>query len=567
MLSGFMVSSIKRSKKSDVDIFEQKIHPLERLIKEKRMPILFIGSGISGRYLDLYTWGPLLERIASVMGINKFQLNGIIKQLEFEHTGSNVYPWLASELSGRMIKAIGEGTLSHDDFPDMSDGDWELMETCNPFKVAVCSILKSGCLTDDGGKLAEIETFRKLSEKIPAVITTNYDDFLEKNVFTDFDTLVYPDEYYFSGSDGYGEILKIHGTVSDPDSIVITAEDYKRLHENSKVIMSRLTYLMCYHPVIFIGYSLRDEEIHEMIFDLVSSLKQTDIDKIRGHLIRVEISEDLHKSKWNPKVVDYDGKRIEVMDLEVPTPEVLYRYLDRFTPIASPSEIKRYKGMIRDIVLSTDPTSKRIALINEDGIDTMGKNCAVLFGDTDSINSIMKGIKGYDIPDVLMDVLIDHKGLLDSSKAAFIEWVSQNRICKGEKFVPIFNFYLKFNIDYRTLVRDIVDFTDNMIARIESKIESMKTRCGSDLTSECIDTFLESQVKSFPRCEALMYFQYAGLINREDCRRRLLKMYNDGQCTDKNGRMKSDIRCAITCLDMKEYMEKINRAEPRTLSH
>ncbi|MEA4977771.1 MAG: hypothetical protein VB016_04390 [Methanomassiliicoccaceae archaeon] len=66
---------------------------------------------------------------------------------------------------------------------------------------------------------------------------------------------------------------------------------------------------------------------------------------------------------------------------------------------------------------------------------------------------------------------------------------------------------------------------------------------------------------------ALMYFQYAGLINREDCRRRLLKMCNDGQCTDKDGRMKSDIRCAITYLDMKEYIEKINRAEPRTLSH
>lgn len=436
----------------------------------------------------------------------------------------------------------------------MSDEDWKLMEIHDPFKVTVCSILKNGKLTDDTEKLSEIESFKNLSCKIPAVITTNYDNFLESEIFTKFNTLVYPDDYYFSGSEGYGEILKIHGTIENPDSIVLTAEDYERLRKESKVIMSRLTYLLCYHPVIFLGYSLRDEEIHDLIYGLISSLKQTDIDKIRGHLIRVRISEKLEKSIWNPKIVEYDGKTIEVTDLDIPTPEILFRYLNRFTPVASPVEIMKYKDMIRDIVLSTDPSTKRLILINEDRIESMGpKNYAVIFGDMNSINSMMKGLTGYDISDVLRDVLTDHKGLLDSSEIVFRKWATQTRVCSGDKFIPLFHYYLKYDIDYRTLGKEITEFTDHMAERIESKIEAMSRKCSEVRTADEIDDFLSAQVKSFSRCEALMYFQSAGVISREECRNRLLEMYERGGCVDSRGHMKTDIRCAISHLDMKEY--------------
>ncbi len=557
----------KQFKNKDAGMFEQKIHPLEKLINEKRMPILFIGSGISRRYLDFCTWDALLEDIASIMGIDRFQLNGIKKMIESEHPDVNIYPLLASNLSERMVDMIGEKTLTRNDFPNMSKKDWELMETIDPFKVTVCSFLKDGKLTTNADRATELESFRKLSSKIPAVITTNYDNFLEKEIFTDFNTLVYPDDYYFSGSEGYGEILKIHGTVDNPDSIVITAKDYEKLQKDSKVVLSRLTYLLCYHPVIFIGYSLRDDEIYNLIYDLVSSLKKTDIEKIRGNIIKVHVSDRLKKSIWKPEIIDSGNKRIEIINLEVPTPEVLFRYIDRFTPVASPIEIKRYKDMISEIVLSTGPTSKRITMINESGISSMtSKDYAVLFGDAGSINSIMKGITGYDISDVLKDVLMDRKGLLDNSKPAFIEWVSQKRICSGDKYIPLFHYYLKYNIDYRALGDDLIHFTDHMIERIESKIDNMSRKCNCDLAHDDIDDFLSSQVRSFPRCEALMYFQSIGKISKEDCRKRLLNLYESGMCLDEKGNMKTDIRCAISHLDLQEYRNKCC-AEPRTLSH
>lgn len=556
------MSSQRRRK--PFNIFEQKIHPLEKILDEKRMPILFVGAGISNRYAGTCTWTDLLESIAAKIGIDRFQLNGIKKSLESEYPDANIYPHLASKLSSMMIKQIGSKQLTRDDFPDMSDGEWAMMEDCDPFKVLICSMLKANCLTDNKAKLRELESFRKLSDKVPAVITTNYDNFLETEVFTDFKTLLYPDDYYFSGSDGYGEILKIHGTIDIPDSIVITAEDYSRLNANSKIILSRLTYLMCYHPIIFVGYSLSDEEIHGLIYDLVSSLKQTDIDRIKNRLILVSVSESLPKSVWNPKAIEFNNKRIEVMNLTVPTFEVLFNYLDKITPVATPQEIRKYKSMIRNIVLSTDPTSKKIVLINEDSLDDMTDN-AVMFGNADSINSIMKGITGYEISDAVLDVLSNRKGLLGSSKAVFMHWISQNRICNGDKYVPLFYYCLRYNIDYKTLGDNVVKFTDDMVRKIEVKLNNMAERCGGITNRDDIDSFLDSQVKSFSRPEALMYFQHVGLIDREECRERLEKIYNhsklEGMC-----KIKSDLRCAISFLDMDNYLEK-GRAEPRTLSH
>ncbi len=360
-----MGSNSEPTKAPDEDIYAQRIRPLDRLLREKRMPVLFVGSGISGRYMDTCTWDALLEKVAAIMGIDRFRLNGIRTGLETEHPGANVYPLLASELSKRMIGMIGRGELARDSFPGMTDGEWSLMESCNPFKVAVCSIVKSGRLTDDPEKLAELESFRKVADKVPAVITTNYDCFLETEVFRGFDALVYPDDFYFSGSEGYGEILKIHGTADAPDSIVLTSEDYARLRRESKVILSRLTYLMCYHPVIFIGYSLRDEEIHDLIFDMVSSLKQADLDKASGRMIMVGFSDKPGDPTWSSRTLEKGGKTLEVIDLEVSDPGMLFRYLDRFTPVASATEMKTYGRMVRDVILSTDPSSKKISVVGD----------------------------------------------------------------------------------------------------------------------------------------------------------------------------------------------------------
>ncbi len=240
----------------------QAIYPLDSLLKERRVPVLFVGAGISRRYYGLCSWNELLEQVAYTIGLERFQLNGLRQAIAVKNPESKVNPLLASKLRELMIQGISTGSLNRLSFPEVSDDEWKQMEEKDPFKVFVSCLIRrtEPVLTDD--MRAELDSFRKLSEKIPAVITTNYDDFLEKEIFKDFAIIDSPDDFYFSDSVGYGEIMKIHGTVDRPESLIITYEDYQKLSEEYNVIISRISGIMCNSPIIFIGVFL-DQRVGE----------------------------------------------------------------------------------------------------------------------------------------------------------------------------------------------------------------------------------------------------------------------------------------------------------------
>lgn len=524
------------------------------------MPVLFIGAGITRRYCNTVGWNELLEYIAAKSGIDRFQLNGMRKKIESDNPEYDVNPALATELRRTMIDLISSGRIGRSDFPELSDDEWKNMETLDPFKVLVCNRVLHIELTDDPKLVTELNMFRKLSRKIPAVITTNYDRFLEQEVFTDYSVLVFPDDYYFSDSDGYGDILKIHGTAERPDTIVITTEDYDGLKSDSKIVMSRITSLMCNNPIIFIGYSMSDSEINGIITDIVTSLRQTDLDRIRNHMVRVDVDSNLTKTVWNPYLVEHDGKRVEIMNMTVPSLDVLYNYLDKFSPTATPSEIKKYRSMIREIVLTADPQSRRLVFINEKEIERAGPGeLAVMFATETSLKSLMKGIIGYDISDVLMDVLYDRPGMLES-KTAFLTWASDSRICTGNKYIPVFHYIMKFGISLDDLPENVSVFINTMIAHLDNKVEQMRVQCSTVTSLEDIDRFLSGKPRSFHRCEALMYFYSVGIINRDSYRSKLQSAYSDiVRDNGEHARIPPELRAAITYIDYNTFKNSENK--------
>ena len=554
------MSSRRASRRKDENPLEQRIVPLDKLLKERRVPVLFIGAGITRRYCNTVGWNELLEYIAAKSGIDRFQLNGMRKKIESDNPEYDVNPALATELRRTMIDIISSGRIGRSDFPELSDDEWKNMETLDPFKVLVCNRVSHIELTDDSKLVTELNMFRKLSRKIPAVITTNYDRFLEQEVFTDYSVLVFPDDYYFSDSDGYGDILKIHGTAERPDTIVITTEDYDGLKSDSKIVMSRITSLMCNNPIIFIGYSMSDSEINGIITDIVTSLRQTDLDRIRNHMVRVDVDSNLTKTVWNPYLVEHDGKRVEIMNMTVPSLDVLYNYLDKFSPTATPSEIKKYRSMIREIVLTADPQSRRLVFINEKEIERAGPGeLAVMFATETSLKSLMKGIIGYDISDVLMDVLYDRPGMLES-KTAFLTWASDSRICTGNKYIPVFHYIMKFGISLDDLPENVSVFINTMIAHLDNKVEQMRVQCSTVTSLEDIDRFLSGKPRSFHRCEALMYFYSVGIINRDSYRSKLQSAYSDiVRDNGEHARIPPELRAAITYIDYNTFKNSENK--------
>ncbi len=101
------------------------------------------------------------------------------------------------------------------------------------------------------------------------VITTNYDEFLEKNF-----------EHYSGGqaihniarpSGGSNllndlrspvrSIVKMHGCITEQDNIVLDRQSYFAIRQKNQGLFQTITALVTVHTVVFVGYSLSDPDI------------------------------------------------------------------------------------------------------------------------------------------------------------------------------------------------------------------------------------------------------------------------------------------------------------------
>lgn len=107
---------------------------------------------------------------------------------------------------------------------------------------------------------------------IEDIITTNWDEFFEQECDA---------TPFVSGQDlplwnmGGRKVLKIHGSISSPGSIVATEDDYRRRLEdlNTKTLGTLLKHLLATKTVVFVGYSLRDWNFRSIYSTLLEDLK------------------------------------------------------------------------------------------------------------------------------------------------------------------------------------------------------------------------------------------------------------------------------------------------------
>ena len=94
------------------------------------------------------------------------------------------------------------------------------------------------------------------------IVTTNWDPFLERSL--DVLTPVVQDRDMAFWDDRRRQILKIHGCISRPYTIVATESDYRGAPKENELIFNKLRDLMATKTFIFLGYSMRDADFREL---------------------------------------------------------------------------------------------------------------------------------------------------------------------------------------------------------------------------------------------------------------------------------------------------------------
>jgi hypothetical protein len=220
-------------------------------------PILFIGSGLSRRYFNAPTWDGLLKYLAKKCPkIDKDF--AYYKQLHQDNT-------LIAEFFIKPYMEWAWTDEGKEHFPD------HLYHESTPkdlfLKYKVCEYLKEitpSSIEDVTQFNSELELLRKIQPH--AIITTNYDTFIE-TIFTDYEAII--GEQVLRGShDSIGEIFKIHGCITKPETIVITKSDFENYKNKKKYLSAKLLTYFIEHPLVFVGYSVNDSDIIEILSEI-----------------------------------------------------------------------------------------------------------------------------------------------------------------------------------------------------------------------------------------------------------------------------------------------------------
>ena len=398
---------------------------LINIIKGKKSaPFLFLGSGFTKHYLDTPDWETLLSQFTS-KHINAYYTSLDTKDL------SKVATKIAEECNDDFWKLSDDDSYKKE-FQDKAKNKTSVL------KDKISKFLIEYSLKDvDSSFDDELNVLGRIS--IDGIITTNWDDFCERQ-FPKFKKYVGQTELLFSKSVlNIGEIYKIHGCMRTPESLVLTYEDYEDFNKRNAYLAAKLITIFIEHPIIFLGYSLNDNNIRSILTSIVQCLDQDKIEMLQNNLFFVE---------WNSnESTEMKIERYSMQMLESITLPVIRIETHEFKPVYEcftvferemPADILRfYKQQFYEIVYSEKPERKLYVLSDRD-IEERGDIQFVCgFGSIEKYKSAI-GYTGLKARDIFRDIVFG-KGNYDSEKL-LTKTIPELR--KNTPYIPTYK-YLK----------------------------------------------------------------------------------------------------------------------------
>lgn len=391
------------------------------LAKSKAIPFLFVGSGLSRRYINLEDWAGLLSRFADGLthpfSYHRSKVNGDLPKAAecladefFEH-------WWKSPDHASSRSVYGAG----------------IVERADCLKLAIADYLKVNPLKIPSEFQQEVDLLRQAS--VDGLITTNWDLFLE-SVFPDYDVFIGQEELLLRRPQEIGEIYKIHGCSSRPKSLILTATDYQDFEAKNPYLAAKLVALFVERPIIFLGYSLTDEHIRALLRSIALGIGVDNLGRIQDKLIFVQRdSNNL-------------GDGIEKSSMTIGNsvlPITIFRTNDFGNVYLATQGLKRdfsvkvlstLKKYVYEIVKTTEPHSK-IAVVDFDKVEKEADIDVVV-----GVGVLRKlGIEGYT-PITRKSLLLDVLGADDKYEAKNIVDTVLPRILVGNtKYVPVFKYF------------------------------------------------------------------------------------------------------------------------------
>lgn len=410
-------------------------------------PFLFIGSGFSRRYLELPDWKGLLSKFSTAMPFDSYL-----------GTAGNDYPLAALALASDFSS---EWWKSNKDKPEIFQSkNWvHAIET--PLKYEISEYLVNVKINEKIEANTELQELLNPKVVIDGIITTNWDKLLE-TLFPKLNVYVGQSDLFFRNPQSIGEIFKIHGCCSNFSSLILTKNDYENFNNKNAYLAAKLLSIFLENPVIFIGYSITDKNITDLlglIADMMESSEQ--LERLAKNLIFVTRPDD-GKDQMESVLMTVGSKKLYFTHVRTNDFSQIYKALQHSERKIPVHLLRALKAQIYNIVKTTEDADRRIAVKDFD--EATAENSELEFvvgvGVAQNESGERIGLNGVGSWDILKDIIFDD---LQFNDIDILQQVLPELSKKNRTYLPVQKYSrsnptYKDQSDIQQTLRDLIGF-------------------------------------------------------------------------------------------------------------
>ncbi|WP_165172258.1 SIR2 family protein [Adlercreutzia sp. ZJ242] len=364
-----------------------------------RYPFLFIGSGLSRRYCGTPGWEGLLSEVCAEVlddpyAYARFKSQARIAVRNAE--ANSELPLIATLMEGEVNRVL----FSADKFGGFRERHArELTGDASPMKIYVADKIANFIVADS----SETEKLARAGkEKVAGIITTNYDCMCEA-LFPEFMTYVGESDLLFSDQTFSQEIYKIHGSILRADSIVLTSADYTEFAQKRKYLSAKLLTLFVEYPVVFLGYSIQDENIKSILSDICECLPDEKLERLSKRLIFVQHAKETAVGEL---AMSFGGRTLSMTKIATDDFESIYEAMRCSRKMYSTRFIRELRGSVFRLAERIDPASDIVVSGIDNVLNDLSPDQKIVIGLSVSPANIGRPISPEDIfEDVVLDNL------------------------------------------------------------------------------------------------------------------------------------------------------------------
>ena len=213
--------------------------------------VVFVGAGVSKNVPGMPGWGELIAKMAEAIGYSRCDLCRHKHECR-EKCGE------CPKKDSCTQQCFGINDFSSDEY--LKIPQYVYNKSQEKYRETLCSSIS-------GEAYPDAPLSKAIFEINPAhIITTNYDKLLESSnseFCKQYDVIVSDKNLLVANKSKY--IIKMHGDVSHPETIVLKEQDYLEYSQKHVLMELFVKSLLADHTILFLGYSLNDYNVKQIL--------------------------------------------------------------------------------------------------------------------------------------------------------------------------------------------------------------------------------------------------------------------------------------------------------------